>query len=114
MVGMPRRKRMVAHEIADAPFLLRSSGTAQDVLSREFVDRVFHDLIEHCANRRNQGQAMSRGGNFHQESEGLELCVGWRKRREVELSGTGRTRAAPETRTRRPSNSESIWVPTAV
>ena len=113
MVGMPRRKRMVAHEIADAPFLLRS-GTAQDVLSREFVDRVFHDLIEHCANRRIRGEAMSRGGSFHQADHGLEPCMGWRKRREVELSGTGRTRAAPGTRTRRPSNFEPIRVPTVV
>ena len=36
------------------------NGTAQDVLSREFVDRVLRDVIERCANRRIRGGVMSR------------------------------------------------------
>ena len=31
---------------------------------------------------------MSRGGSFDQSGAGLELCVGWRKRRKVVLSNT--------------------------
>ena len=88
--------------------------TAKDVLSREFVDHVFHDVIERCANRRNRGEAMSHDGSFDRSDVGLEFCVGWRKLHGVELSNTGRTRAASGTRTRRPSNLESNLVPTMV
>ena len=156
MVAASRRKRMVAHNMADTPSLLavmvrgRSffqedplivlltmglhvlpsdnvevkprfvvtaliSGAqavlsstdriraAQDVLSREFVDRVLRDVIERCTNRRIRGEAMSRGGSFDRSGAYLELYVGWRKHREVGLASTGRTRAASGTRTRRPS-----------
>ena len=63
-------------------------GTAQDVLSREFVDPVFHDVIVRCASRRSRGEPMSRGGSFDRLDAGLELYAGWRKRREVGLSNT--------------------------
>ena len=74
----------------------------------------FRDVIERCANRGIGGGAMSRGGSFDRSGAGLELYVGWRKRREVGLSSTGRTRAASGTRTRRPSILESNLAPTMV
>ena len=57
---------------------------------------------------------MSRGGSFDRSGAGLEFYVGWRKRREVGLSSTGRTRTAPGTRTHRPSILESNLVPNGV
>ena len=114
MVAMSRRERMVAHDIVDAPFLLTVMVRRRTFLSRAFVDRVLRDVIERCANRRIRGEAMSRGGSFDRSIAGLELCVGWRKRREVGLSSAGRTRAASGTRRRRPSILESNLVPTVV
>ena len=37
---------------------------------------------------------MFRGGSFDRSGAGLELYVGWRRRREVELSNTDRIRVA--------------------
>ena len=65
MVQMSRKKRMVADEIADAPFLL-----AVVVPHRTFIQEnssiVSFMIWLRCANRRSRGEAMSRGGNFHQ------------------------------------------------
>ena len=86
----------------------------QDVLSRESVDRVFHDVIERCASRRSRDEAMPRGGSFDQWSASLEVYAEWKKCREDELSSTGQIPAASGTRTRRPSILESNLVPTRV
>ena len=104
MVAMSRRERMVAHDIADAPFLLAVVVRCRTFFQENFVDRVFRDVIERCANQRSRGEAMSRGGSFDRLGAGLEFHVGWRKRREVGLSSTGRARAASGTRTRRPQH----------
>ena len=53
-----------------------------------------------CASRRNPSGAMSHAGSFDRSGAGPEFHVGWRMRRQVELSSTGRTRAASGTRTR--------------
>ena len=45
-------------------------------------------MAERLALRRIQGGAMSRGGSLDRPGAGLELYVGWRKRREVVLSNT--------------------------
>ena len=73
---------MVAHDIADASFLL-----AVMVLRMTF-----------------------RGGSFDRSGVGLELYAEWKRRRGVGLSSTGRTRAASGTRTHQPSILESIQV----
>ena len=86
----------------------------QDVLSRESVDRVFHDVIERCASRRSRDEAMPRGGSFDQSGASLEVYAEWKKRREDELSSTGQIPAASGTRTRRPSILESNLVTTRV
>ena len=102
--GNVRRERMVAHDIADASFLLAVMARRRTFFQENSSER---DVIERCANRRIRGGAMFRGGSFDRSGAGLELYVGWRKRREVGLSSSARTRAASGTRTRRPSCLES-------
>ena len=48
----------------------------------KFVGHVLHDMIECCANRRIQSEAISRGDSFDQSAANLGLYLGWRKRRE--------------------------------
>ena len=52
------------------------NGTAQNVLSRESVDRVFRDVIERCAVQRNPGGAIPRNGSSDRSGGCLELRGG--------------------------------------
>ena len=70
---------MVAHDIADAPFLLAVKGTVQDVLLRGSFDCTSHVVTNFLASRRSRGEAMFRGGSFGRSGASLELHVEWKK-----------------------------------
>ena len=58
---------------------------AQNVLSRESVDRVFRDVIERCAIQQNPGGAIPRDGSSDRPGGCLELRGEWRMRHADEL-----------------------------
>ena len=62
-VARSRRKRMVRLLSRSCDPSVCCNGTAQNVLSREPVDRVFRDVIERCAVQRNPGGAIPRDGS---------------------------------------------------
>ena len=55
MVALSRRKRMVAHNIADVSLLFAVMVRRRTVLSRGSFDRVFRDVIVRSAIRQNAG-----------------------------------------------------------
>ena len=105
MIDLLRGERMVAHDVADAPFLLAVMARRRTFFSRVSFDCTFHAVTDRLAK--------FRGGSFDRSGANLELHEAWKRHRAVELSNTDRIQAATGTRTHQPSSLEPNLVPTA-
>ena len=84
MVAISRRKRMVAHNVADVPFV--SAVMARRRTIQEDPSIVFLTGAVHRATRQSRGGAMFRGGSFDRSGGCQEFHGEWRMRREADLS----------------------------
>ena len=89
MAAISRRKRTVAHDIADVP-LLFAVMVRRRTSFQEDPSIVFLTLgAVHRATQQGRGGAMLRGGSFDQSGGCQELHGEWRMRRVAELSSAG-------------------------
>ena len=94
MVTLSRRRRMVAYIITYVTLLLAVRGTALKVLSREFVERVFRDVVDCCAAPQNPSGAIPRGGSSDGSARCPELGGEWGMRRVAVLGKSQSTKAS--------------------